>query len=216
MLVSATACGSQSSPAARPADALADVASAVGGGPIVCGTDGVYSAPTKIRARGDGVHLRFRNTWEKELLYRLVLADGSREGGSIPPGRSSVVVLAPPGELLVTCTTDPSWHGPSAFVEIVDPLGHSVGARLSCSGGTGVSPLYDGVSEGDKDLIAATKRLFAHGLRDGDVVRELDYVHDGERAVIVERANRVLARADFIPTGRGGWVAGGLASCGDF
>jgi len=215
-LVGLTACGAQPSPAARPADARVDVADAAQLGPIVCGTDGVHSAPRQVRARVDGVHLRFRNTWERELLYRLILADGTREDGSIPPGTSTAVVPIPPGDMLVTCMVRLSTRGPGAMVKVVDPLGHAVGARLSCSGATGVSPLYDGVSKGDKDLIAATKRLFAHGLRDGDVVQELDYVRDGERAVIVQRADRTMARADFFPADRGGWVAAGLASCGDF
>jgi len=216
VLVGATACGSQPTRDAEPADARVDVSSAFRSGPIVCGSEGVDDAPSRIRARKDGVHLHFRNTSKRKLGYRLGFADGSGEGGSIPPGRSSVVVPAPPGALMVTCTTDPSWHGPSASVEVVDPLGHAVGVRLDCGTQSQGIPDYAADARGEHDLIAATRRMFAEDLRAGDMVRELDYVRDGERAVIVQRADRTMARADFFPADRGGWLVSSVNRCGDF
>lgn len=215
VLVGATACGTQPSSTARPSDPRVDVASAVRGGPIVCGTDGVHSAPTQVRARVDGVHLRFRNTWKQKLRYRLILADG-REDGSIPPGTSTAVMPIPPGDMLVTCMVRLSTRGPGAMVQVIDPLGHSVGVRLACSTPNSTFVSIAGNAKGEKDVVAATRRVFARGLRDGDVVRELDYVRDGRRAVIVEQGDRVLARADFFPAERGGWLLESFGSCGDF
>lgn len=215
-LMGAVACVSQPYEQASRTDARSEPGGAPSVATIACGPDGAESGPSRVGARSDGVHLRLHNTSERDLRYRLRYADGSDQGGSLPPGKTGVVVPAPVGEMLVTCMISRTWHGPSHVIDVVDPHGYAATATLDCEGRNHGILDYVAGAKGEDDIVAFARRAFAHNLQPSDTVRELEYVGRGERVVAVERAGRTMARAEFFRMDRGGWLASSLDRCGDF
>lgn len=218
VLVGAAACGSQPTDRTPSAD-VGDSATAPRTATIVCGTDGVQQAPSRVRARANGVHLRFHNAAAKKLGYGLEYADGSGQGGSIPPGKSTVALPAPVGPLEVKCGDPRRHYGTSALViQVVDPKGHAKGATLECRGDEQAGSVIDYVEDavGVQDVVKAARSEFADQLRSSDTVRELKYVGEGGRVVVVERDGRTIARAAFMRPEGGGWLVGSSEHCADF
>jgi len=85
-------------------------------------------AHTYTRAEGettsDGVHLRIANLTGHPLVFSYDHAGGGG-GREVPPGETSLVVLAPPGPLRLRCGQDTeAKKAPAVTVEIRDAGGH--------------------------------------------------------------------------------------------
>ncbi|HYH49437.1 MAG TPA: hypothetical protein VEG38_07800 [Acidimicrobiia bacterium] len=103
---------------------------------VHCTTDGVALDRDRVTASGDGVHLRVANTVGGEAL---LVADPVTENPTvrIPPGTSTVVLLAPPGKVRLRCEPPgPQPEHPSVTMTVEDPYGFyrsiDVPAALGC------------------------------------------------------------------------------------
>lgn len=128
---------------------------------FVCESDG--TAHTYTRAEGatapDGVHLRIANLTGNPLVFGYEHAGGGG-GRQVPPGETDLVVLAPPGPLLLRCGQDSETKkAPAATVEIHDTGGHyrnvDVEKALGCKITTRISDWQVGPLVTAADALAA-------------------------------------------------------------
>lgn len=108
---------------------------------IVCTEAGAVVLTPRVRAREDGIHLRFHNPWRVPKAFNLLAEDGGNEGGRLRYGRDGNVSTFAPGLLYVACldrlndavydTRDESY----ASFTIVDPDGLWTDPTLECGEG---------------------------------------------------------------------------------
>jgi hypothetical protein len=201
--LSADAAGSTSIPAGGPIEPAAELE-------IRCdGTTTVIPSPA-VRARADGVHLRFSNTSGKTLEF------GIDEAARLPLVGDSV---APEGAAFVYTLGTAGYRlgcgGPQATFTVVDTDGNYTSVELACptSGTTGTSD-YGEDARGPKGTVLDVARMEIHGLAPGDVVERAGYpASDGDQLVRVVRNGLVLAVIAYADDGHGGWLVGMTRMC---
>jgi hypothetical protein len=207
---SASAIASPAQTSAAPARDV--VAPAV----LVVACDGIRTdvAIPRVRARPDGVHLRFTNSTGAQLMFSIDDASGlAILGEAIDGAGGETVETFGTGDYAVSC------GGPVAPFAVVDPDGVYVPASLSCPvGGSGTSGSTDfgQGATGPRGPVLDVARDELRGLKSDDTVEHAGYPRStGEQLVRVVRAGEVIALLTYAADGNGGWLNIETITCPD-
>jgi len=181
---------------------------------VMCDGTTTDVAIPRVRARPDGVHLRFTNSSRGDLSFSIDEAGGlALLGGSVPATGGEAVETFAIGDYLVTC------GGESVPFTVVDPDRAYVSAHLTCpgdGGGSGASGTADYPlgATGPHGSPVEVARLELRGLQPGDVIEPAGYPRAaGDQLVRVVRDGQVIVVLAYLADGSGGWLLGGTSSC---
>jgi hypothetical protein len=200
---SAAAGDSPSIPAGSPIEPAAELA-------VECdGTTTDIPSPA-VRARADGVHVRFSNTSGKTLDFGIDEAAGlPLLGDSVAPEGAAFVYTLGTGGYRLGC------GGPQTAFEVVDPDRQYTPVDLACpTSGTTATSDYGEDARGPKGTVLDIARMELFGLMPGDVVERAGYpASDGDQLVRVVRNGQVVAVIAYADDGHGGWLVGTTRTC---
>ena len=187
-----------------PNDALAELL-------VTCDGTATRIPLPRVRARADGIHVRFANTSGQALPFDVDDATGlAMFGDSVPVGGGAFVYTIGTGVYHLGC------GGRFATFAVVDPDGIYASTDLGCGNGSGTTGIVDYAesARGIQGSVLDVARLELRGLRAGDLVEPAGYpAAAGERLVRVVRAGRAVAVLGYADDGHGGWLISTTRTC---
>jgi len=201
---SADASPADASPGASPDDALVELL-------VTCDGTATRIPLPRVRARPDGIHVRFANVSGQMQPFDVDDATGlAMFGDSVPIGGGVSVFTIGTGVYRLGC------GGPSIPFAVVDPDGVYASSDLGCGNGSGTTGTVDyaETARGRQGSVVDVARLELRGLRPGDLVEPAGYpAAAGERLVRVVRAGRAIAVLGYADDGHGGWLISTTRTC---
>lgn len=192
------------SPGASPDDAPAELR-------VTCDGTVTQIPIPRVRARVDGIHVRFANPGGQVLPFGVDDATGlAMFGDSVPVGGGTFVFTIGTGVYDLGC------GGTSVAFAVVDPDGIYTSTELGCGNGSGRTGTvdYGADARGRQGSVLDVARVELRGLRPGDLVEPAGYpASAGERLVRVARFGRVIAVLAYADDGHGGWLIGTTRTC---
>jgi hypothetical protein len=170
----------------------------------------------RVRTQADGLHVEVVNETGKDLSVSILDERGGGLGADAPRGTSTKIVTVPPGKVFVTCVDpyagDPG-QAPQASVEAVDVDAVWVSTQLDCAMGfSGTSDYVPGARGEPDPQVAAEGALGPYG-EPGDVIEPAGYPEAESPEYRLVREGEVLAVAELMDDGAGGWLAGTVNGC---